>query len=197
VTQTDEKRLADALARLAVRRRDREAWETLYRVMRPFVYSVAYRRLRGSAALAEDATQEVFLRLVRSFPFGRLRKVDALRGYVWRVADNVALTYRRRLLAHPTVPLDDEREEVSAAEHPAGTDWISEVEIKELLNEIWQELSAADRRLLKMLLAGYSIKEVADAFAINYSAAAVRVWRLRAKLRKSLVFNGIDAAASA
>ena len=196
MTPTEEKRLADALARLAIRRRDREAWETLYGVMRPFVYSVVYRRLGGSAALAEDATQEVFLRLVRSSPFDRLRKVDAFRGYTWRVADNVALTYRRRLLAHPTAPLDDEREEASAIEHASGTDWTGEVEIKELLNEVWQELSSADRRLLRLLLDGCSIREVAKALAFNYSAAAVRVWRLRAKLRKSLVFNGIDAASS-
>jgi DNA-directed RNA polymerase specialized sigma24 family protein len=123
--------------------------------------------------------------------------VDAFRGYVWRVADNVALTFRRRLLARPTASLEDQPEEAPAAERAGSTDWIGEVEIKELLSGVWQELSASDRRLLRMMLSEHSIQEIADALAISYSAAAVRIWRLRSKLRKSLVFNGIDAAASA
>jgi RNA polymerase sigma-70 factor (ECF subfamily) len=193
----DEKHLVDALSTLAVRRRDRDAWETVYRLMRPFVYSVVYRRLRGSADLAEDATQEVFLRLVRSFPFGRLREVDAFRGYVWRVANNVALTYQRRILAHPTTQLDTEFEETSAAEDRVSMDWVGDVEVKELLSEVWPELSTNDRKLLRMLLAGHSIGEIGRAFGLAYGAAALRVWRLRVRLRKSHLFNGIEAATSA
>jgi RNA polymerase sigma factor (sigma-70 family) len=196
VTTAADRRLSDALTKLAANRRDKDAWETVYRQMRPFVYGVVYRRLRGDQALAEDATQEVFLRLVRSFPFSRLRDVDAFRGYVWRVGDNVALTYRRRIMAHPTTSLEHSRmdapDELAIGDDPTG-----DIEMKEILNQVWQGLGAEERRLLRLLLAGHSIREVASALRISYTAAGVRVWRLRMKLRKLPVFSGIQAAADA
>ena len=55
--------IADALAVLAVSRRDETAWATLYKQMWPFVRAIAYRRLGSVEGLADDAAQEVFARL--------------------------------------------------------------------------------------------------------------------------------------
>jgi len=62
------------------------------------------------------------------------------------------------------------------------------------MQEAWRGLSFADRRLLRMLVHGESIKEIAYQFGISYGAAAVRLMRLRGKLRNSLIMNGILAA---
>jgi RNA polymerase sigma factor (sigma-70 family) len=183
--------MAEALAVLAISRRNEEAWQTLHKQTWPFVRAIVYRRLGSVNGLAEDAAQEVFIRLIRSCPFSRLRNPDAFRGYVWRVSDNVARTYRRRLLSHPELPLSDERDEVADSIQSRGQ---QDVELEELMDQSWQRLSHSDRRLLRMLIYGHSIKEIAKEIGVSYGAAAIRIMRLRGKLYNSLVLNGIMTA---
>lgn len=176
---------------LAVSRRNDKAWETLYRLNWPFVRAIVYRRLGSVEGLAEDATQEVFYRLIRSCPFPSLRDPEAFRGYIWRVSDNVARTYRRRLLSRQELSVPGDPEEVADPIPPQGQ---QEVELQELMEESWQQLSLSERHLLSLLVAGHTIKDIAKKIDVSYGAAAIRVWRLRAKLHKSLVLNGILAA---
>ncbi|HUE00063.1 MAG TPA: sigma factor [Bryobacteraceae bacterium] len=65
--------LKSILHRLSVSRADSAAtkdylaaWEDLYRLVRPFVFTIAYRRL-GDLDSAQDATQEALLRTVKHF----------------------------------------------------------------------------------------------------------------------------------
>lgn len=191
----DEQRLANALAVLAVSRRDEAAWETVFRQMWPFVRTIVYRRLGSVEGLADDAAQEVFSRLLRSCPFSRLREPDAFRGYVWRVSDNVARTYRRRLLLRPTTPLPAaEHEEAALADTITARRLHGDLELKQLLHQEWRELGGSDRRVLRLLVEGHSIGEIAAALGVSYGAAAVRLMRLRIRLRKSLVLKGIMVA---
>jgi RNA polymerase sigma factor (sigma-70 family) len=182
--------MAEALAVLAVSRRNEKAWETLYKQMWPFVRAIAFRRLGSVNGLAEDAAQEVFIRLIRSCPFSRLRDPDAFRGYVWRVSDNVARTYRRRLLSHQELSRSDEWEEADSIQSRGQQD----VELEELMEQSWQRLNFSERRLLRLLIYGHSIKEIAKEVGVSYGAAAIRIMRLRGKLYNSLVLNGIMAA---
>ncbi len=184
--------IAEALAVLAVSRRDENAWATLYRQMWPFVRAVVYRRLGSVEGLADDAAQEVFARLLRSCPFSRLREPDAFRGYVWRISDNVARTYRRRLISRHELPLPGgEEQEVADSRQARGQ---QAIELKELMQQAWRRLSFSDRRVLRMLVQGHSTKEIAREIGVSYGAAAIRLMRLRSKLRNSLVLNGILAA---
>lgn len=194
----DELSLENALAVLAVSRRDEAAWETVFRQMWPFVRTVAYRRLGSVEGLADDAAQEVFARLLRSCPFSRLREPDAFRGYVWRVSDNVARTYRRRLLARPTTPLPAaEHEDAAMADTITARRLHDDLEVKQLLHQEWRGLNASDRRALRLMVEGHSIGEIAVALGVSYGAAAIRLMRLRIRLRKSLVLKGIIAARTA
>jgi DNA-directed RNA polymerase specialized sigma24 family protein len=83
--------ITSALNRLAVDSRDEDAWRTLHKNLWPFVMSVVYRRLKDKIA-SEDAAQEVFLRLVHSKPYERIRDGGEFQAYVWRVAINCANT---------------------------------------------------------------------------------------------------------
>jgi RNA polymerase sigma factor (sigma-70 family) len=188
VIAQDESSLAEALAVLAVSRRDEKAWENLYRLCWPFVRTVVYRRLGGVEGLADDAAQEVFVRLLRSCPFAKLRSPDAFRGYLWRVSDNVARNYRRRIATSPTVALPDE--EGFGVSGP-GAGLPEDVELGHLLQDLWHGLSSPERRLLRMLIDGYTVREIADKLGISYGATAIRVMRLRGKLRKSLICKGL------
>jgi len=195
VTPADAGDLERALAVLAVSRRDEDAWETVFRVMWPFVRATVYRRLGSVDGLAHDAAQEVFSRLLRSCPFQRLREPDAFRGYVWRVSDNVARTYRRRVLAHPTTTLTDgDQETLADGETVAGQRVQEELELRQLLQHEWRQLGGVDRRALSLLVRGCSIGEIATALGVSYGATAIRLMRIRSRLRNSLTLKGILAA---
>lgn len=174
------------LARLASSRTDEGAWRELYRQTWPFVFAVVYRRLRGSRALAEEATQEVFIRLVHACPFERLRNPEAFRRYVWRVADNFARSYARRVLGRY-------RTEVSTSEAEAGAMEIrhigcveGEVVADDLLQRIVADLPSGERKLLQLVLEGRSLSEIAEAIGLTYGNAAVRIHRLRHRVRNLL-----------
>lgn len=191
VTSGDESGIAEALATLAVSRRDERAWERLYRYAWPFVRAIVYRRLGGVEGLAEDATQEVFIRLLRYCPFPELQSPDAFRGYLWRVSDNVGRTYRRRIMANHTVALPDDE---ATGSSDAGAGSAEDIELGQVLQDVWRTLKGPERSMLQMLVEGYSISEIAQTLGLSYGAAAIRLMRLRTKLRKSFVFKGILAA---
>jgi DNA-directed RNA polymerase specialized sigma24 family protein len=73
--------LKAAIERLASSSADEDAWRFLYREMRPFVLAILYRRLKDRAT-AEDAAQEVFLRVLRARPFEKVHDESAFRAYV-------------------------------------------------------------------------------------------------------------------
>lgn len=174
------------VARLASSPADEDAWRALYRQTWPFVFAVVYRRLRGAKALAEDASQEVFLRLVRACPFERLRDPDAFRRYVWRVADNVARTYARRILARHAAEIPTPEAEIGARD-VQRVDLVEEkLAAEELLRQVVGGIEPRDRELLRLVLAGHSLSEIAKATGVTYGSAAVRLHRLRQRLRKSL-----------
>jgi DNA-directed RNA polymerase specialized sigma24 family protein len=52
------------------------------------------------------------------------------------------------------------------------------------LKSLAQDLSEEDRELLGQVVVGRTLTEIADSAGISYSAAAVRVHRLKDKLRE-------------
>src|SRR2546429_8064333 len=83
---------SDALARDA-RNGDMGSFEGLMRRYQRRVYALAYQHLRDQDE-AQDLAQEVFVRLYRN-----LERYDPARPFepwFWRLAGNVAATYRRR-----------------------------------------------------------------------------------------------------
>lgn len=177
--------LGTLLARLASSPTDEQAWRALYHQMWPFVFAVVYRRLRGDGALAEDASQEVFMRLVRASPFERLLDPEAFRRYVWRVADNVGRTYVRRLVSRRAMERSTSEAEGSKVEAQQSGSADQELDAKDFVRHI-VDVASDDRDLLYLVLRGHSLSEIAKATGLTYANAGVRLHRLRARLRKSL-----------
>lgn len=75
----------DAATVRALRRRDRQAQEAVYRAYADAVYSLASRMLRDRAA-AEDATQDTFVEVLRAGH--KLAKPEALGAWIRAVAVN-------------------------------------------------------------------------------------------------------------
>jgi RNA polymerase sigma-70 factor (ECF subfamily) len=75
------------------RRGDGAAFEAIYRAHARAIHGLALR-LTGQPALAEDVTQETFLRLLRFL--GGFRAGAPLRPWLKRVASNLAIDHLRR-----------------------------------------------------------------------------------------------------
>ena len=82
----------DALVARA-RSGDRRALDQLLREMKDLIYNLAIRML-GSPADAEDASQEILIRLVTGLD--AFRGDSSFRTWVYRVASNQLLTTRKR-----------------------------------------------------------------------------------------------------
>jgi RNA polymerase sigma-70 factor, ECF subfamily len=161
---------ADALARSA-RGGDLEAFELLVRKYQRRVYALAYQHLRDPDE-AQDLAQEVFVRLYRG-----LERYDAGRPFepwFWRLAGNVAASYRRRRPAAPvdlpvTAPADEHEDTLP---------------LERALADLNDELR------LPVLLHYYldlPLEEIAAALGLSLSAVKSRLHRARAILRRVLV----------
>jgi RNA polymerase sigma factor (sigma-70 family) len=159
---------------------DQALWGRLYDKLRPGVYYAAYRACRGATELARDLVQGAFERLIR---YGDMKtfETDAqlaayLRAIVWRLA----LAETRRIAV--TTPLESGDDEVLASPF-AATDSDAHFAAADLMS-LAQGLSDEDRELLGQVVVGRTLTEIADSTGISYSAAAVRIHRLKDKLRE-------------
>jgi RNA polymerase sigma factor (sigma-70 family) len=171
--------LSEALGRLAGSRTDEDAWETIYRRTWPFVFAISYRMMREAVA-AEDVAQETFLRVARYFPFERIVDEKVFRFYIATIAKNAARDARRKRPRE--IPLD----ELPEPEDSRHAD--EEAEVASTLDWLGRQLSPADYALFQQLIAGapVALASVAQDGGISYSAAAVRLHRLRGRIRKLL-----------
>lgn len=164
------------------RRGEPRAWREMVRRFSPLVYRLAYGMLRSESE-AEDATQETFLRMHRSFDtFDPTRPMTP---WVARTAYNVCL--RRLEPAGRRLVAGAEPEELEALEDPAGPSPEGEAERKEaigLLVRALAELPAQDRALLDLRYReGLSDAEVAEATGMPVNTVKTRIFRARGRLR--------------
>jgi len=175
--------LGEALRRLAEARDDETAWRTLYAQLWPYVVAIAFREARGRAEVAEDAAQETFLRLVRYATFRELQDAASLRAYAATVVRRVT----GELLAHESrrgessLDATDEGTARPPAVAPLGA-----LPAEEALERLRPVLNEPEMALLRLLLSGNDVAAVAAALGIRYGTAAVRIHRLRAKIKKHL-----------
>jgi RNA polymerase sigma-70 factor, ECF subfamily len=174
----------DAAAVTAVRRGDAERYRELVERHERRVYAVAWSRL-GDAALAEEATQEAFIRAYR-----RLWLLgDGAKFAGWvntiarRIAINLGLRHRRELNKRERWGL--ENPEVSTVENSA--DETDPRYTPETLRQTLARLPAAHREcLILFYIEGKSGAEAAATLGISETALRVRLHRARAALRERL-----------
>ena len=174
----------DEAAVAAVRCGDAERYRELVERHERHVFAVAWSQL-GDAALAEEVTQEAFIRAYR-----RLWLLgDGAKFAGWvntiarRVAINLGLRHRRELNKRERWAL--ENPEVFTAENPAGE--ADPQYTPETLRQTLAALPAAHRECLVLFyIEGKSGAEAAAALGISESALRVRLHRARAAMRERL-----------
>jgi len=138
-----------------------------------------FRRLSGDASLAEDLTQEVFLRVIRNIR--RYREEGREKAWVFRIARNLWLNHLRD--AKPTV---------AKAENPLPARVSAKQVLSTSLDQAISRLSAADREcFLLREIGGFGYREIADLTGITPDGVRSRIHRARCALRKALTAPGL------
>ena len=183
--------LSDAELARKCRQDSAEAWRELVRRVSPLVYRLSLRMLRSTDE-AEDACQEVFLRIHRSFD-----TYDATRPlapWVGRITYNVCLRRLTKVSRKKSLATDPEEiARVSDEGNPGPEVQAAGKEAHELLEEALLKLSAQDQALVDLRYReGLSDAEVAEATGMPVGTVKTRLHRARGKLRKLLsrVFKG-------
>ncbi len=183
VTGTDEARVAveeDELVRRATGG-DEVAQRAIFDRYGERVFRLAYR-LAGDQGVAEDLTQEVFVRVLDRL--GQFRFESSLGTWLHRVATSVILNglRKRKSWVRRTVPLDGgEALELRSAERPVEPDLITR------LTEILETMPADQRMVLTMFdVEGYTHEEIAAALGLSAGACRMRLSRARETVRSSL-----------
>lgn len=174
----------DESAVAAVLGGDAERYRELVERHERRVFAVAWSRL-GDAALAEEATQEAFIRAYRRlWLLGDGAKFSGwVNTIARRVAINFGLRHRRELNKRERWALDHSDSfagEAAAAE-------ADPVHTPETLRQTLAELPASHRECLVLFyLEGKSGAEAAAALGISEAALRVRLYRARAAMRERL-----------
>jgi RNA polymerase sigma factor (sigma-70 family) len=134
------------------------------------------RRMTGQVSLAEDLTQEVFLRVVRRI--GTYQDLSRERSWVFRITRNVLMDDRRRTSRAPLAfGLDGFIEVAQPAAQGLAT----------ALQQALQALPEEDREAFLMReVGGLGYEEIAEATGATHDAARMRIYRARRALRVAL-----------
>lgn len=139
------------------------------------IYSYAYA-LCGSKDLAEELTQETFMRAWKAWP--TLRDECAAKSWLLTIVkrEHARLYERRRL---KPVPMDVDQLE-------AAVDFDTRTEAV-VLRQAMQRLPSEYREpLMLQVIGGYSLDEIAEQLGLSLAAVTTRVFRARQKLRQAL-----------
>jgi RNA polymerase sigma-70 factor (ECF subfamily) len=120
----------------------------------------------------EDVVQDVFLSLFRHVQLGRPR--TNLRGWLFRVAHNLALKHRLRTRRREAIEVADA--DVSTAGHDASApnqeqELVSRERQRRLL-AVFHALPERDRRCLSLRAEGLRYREIADTLGMSLGGVA-------------------------
>jgi RNA polymerase sigma factor (sigma-70 family) len=153
----------------------REDFDRLYLATHPRLVRVLTGVLRDPAA-AEDCAQEAFVRAWKAWP--RWRPEAPAEAWLYRIALNVAFSYRRRLRVRQVA------ERLLRAGAPVGPDPQSSVNpVRQALGRLPPKEAAA---VMLRHYHGYSRAEVAQILGLTERAVSLRLAKARAVLVREL-----------
>ena len=159
-----------------LRNHDKDAFIRIYNQLKIPVYTIAYR-IVGSKELAEDITQEVFLKLYSSPPDENVKNP---RAWIFTVARNLSIDHLRK---HESTNIDDVPETL---EHH-DNDIINKLDLESAL----QSLPTTEREIVTLHLnAGLKFKEIAKITKLSLPSTYRRYKKALSKL-KTILSGGV------
>ena len=155
-------------------------FDDAYRQYSSMVYRTA-RAVTGNPEDAEDVLQTIFLRLMRQESAGLLKKNP--RAYLYRAAVNLSLDLLRARQRRSFIDNDVERLGTPVATgHARFSD-----ELHRQLNDALAQLSPEAAQILVLrYVHNYSDAEISKLLGTSRGAIALRLFRLRARLKTLL-----------
>jgi len=148
-------------------------FEQLYMKYRSKVFSTAYRMLSNRAD-AEDVTQDVFVKVFKKLK--SFRGDSAVSTWIYRIAVNACLDFRRRRRLRQAVSLDDGME--------VGSTPLS---VQKLIEGTLPRMSDGYRQVFILHdIQGMKHSEIAEILGITDGASKSQLHRARAFLRREL-----------
>jgi RNA polymerase sigma-70 factor, ECF subfamily len=148
-------------------------FEQLYETYRGRVFSTAYRMLSNRAD-AEDCTQDVFVKVFKKL--GSFRGESAVSTWIYRIAVNACLDFRRRRRLRQAVSLDDGME--------VGSTPLS---VTRLIESALPGMAEGYRQVFVLHdIQGLKHEEIGKILGITEGASKSQLHRARAHLRREL-----------
>ena len=142
-------------------------------------YQSVYRYVAGmlaNPAVAEELTQDAFLRLLRELHRGT--QIDNERAWVFRVATNLALSHKK----NRTASICDLQEEVFPDMQPGPEEAVLRHETQQRLSAALERLSVQERQCFLLRSEGLRYREISEVLNIRISTVATFVTRAITKL---------------
>jgi RNA polymerase sigma-70 factor, ECF subfamily len=173
-------------------RGDERAFAIILRMYETPVYNYVLRLCNGEKALAEDLTQEVFLRVFQGLPRFSLR--CKFTTWLFQVTKNRVLDELRAKERRPLAPVCiDDVAPLEALELPA--------ERVEEIDALWRAIEGLPVDLKMALLlrdvVGLSYNEIADSLEITLATVKWRIFKAREDVQIALARQGITFGSSA
>jgi RNA polymerase sigma factor (sigma-70 family) len=163
---------------LAGNPKDQTAWLRFFEKLRPGVYYSAYRACRGDRELAQDLTQEAFVRFYKYADLNRFRDDVQALAYLRQTALHQLFT----LWAKGEPELTSDPVTLENIPDLASVNSSEAMETEHDLQTLAQALNPEERTILARLLRGDSLQMIAKGLNLSYGAAAMRVQRIKGKL---------------
>lgn len=144
------------------------------------------RNLTGNDAAADDATQEVWLRVLRGI--ARLRDSARLRAWLFGIAHKVLMDRLREQYARPPAQ-DVDIDAIPADEAAPGLEW----ELATMLDELARLPLVENEILTLFYLRELSIDDIAQSLGIPVGTVKSRLFRARNMLRHEMKLKGVRA----
>jgi len=161
---------------VAAATRDEAAFEELYRAHVDEVYTLTLRMV-GDVHIAEDITQEIFIRLWRKIETFQGR--SSFRTWLYRLSLNVIFRQRARLRSRPHIPLH----ETEIADRDGAADVIIKADLQRAIVSVPLRSRAV---LILHDLKQYKHREIADILGISAGTSKAHLYRARKLMRKEL-----------
>lgn len=149
-------------------------------------------RILGDESLAEDITQETFIRLWTKVSDWHPGKA-ALTTWLHRIAHNLCMDYLRR--SGPSASSMSLSEESNHDDAQAPADPAAEAELKQQVNRVLMQLPEGQRSALVLVhYQSLSHREAADVMGVSVRALESLLVRARQSLRRSIKGEGHETS---
>ena len=160
---------------------DKEAYGEIYKLYQKKIYRFSYYMIQNKE-LAEDITQNTFIKAWRALPFFSLNKNGTIQAYLFKIARNLTIDYQRKRkevsleVIEDIMPSDENLEEIVARQ-----------EEQEIVARSLKTLDEEERQIVVLrYFEDMSYEEISKVVGKNEGAIRVRLHRTLKKLKEEI-----------